>query len=265
MNVLIVYAHPEPKSLNGSLKDFSVRHLQAAGHSVQVSDLYGMGWKAVIDANDSTVRARTDRFEPAMESMAAFQNQTQTDDITSEQNKLMWADMVIFQFPLWWYSMPAILKGWFERVYACGFAYGVGEHSDARWGERFGEGMLVGKRAMLIVTTGGWQSHYSERGINGSMNDLLFPIQHGILFYPGMEVLQPHVVYRTGKIDETRFSQECEALAARLDALETDKPIAFRHQNAGDYDIPALTLRDGLAISKHGFDIHIRDDESENN
>lgn len=265
MNVLIVYAHPEPQSLNGSLKDFSVQHLQAAGHSVQVSDLYGMGWKAVLDANDSTVRARTDRFDPALESMEAFRNQTQTDDITAEQNKLVWADIVILQFPLWWFSMPAILKGWFERVYACGFAYGVGEHSDTRWGDRYGEGMLAGKRAMLIVTAGGWQSHYSERGINGSMNDLLFPIQHGILFYPGIDVLQPHVIYRTGKIDEARFSRECEELGARLDALETDKPIAFRRQNAGDYDMPALTLRDGLSVSKNGFDIHISGDEFEKN
>lgn len=64
--------------------------------------------------------------------------------------------MVIFQFPLWWYTMPAILKGWFDRVYAYGFAYGVGEHSDSHWGDRFGDGTLKGKRAMLIITTGGW-------------------------------------------------------------------------------------------------------------
>ena len=54
MNVLIVYAHPEPKSLNGALKDFAVQRLQAAGHTVQVSDLYAMQWKATLDASDST-------------------------------------------------------------------------------------------------------------------------------------------------------------------------------------------------------------------
>ena len=60
----------------------------------------------------------------------------------AEQDKLRWADALILQFPLWWFTMPAILKGWVERVYAYGFAYGVGEHSDARWGERYGEGKL---------------------------------------------------------------------------------------------------------------------------
>ena len=44
---------------------------------------------------------------------------------------------------------------------------------------------------MLIVTAGGWAEHYSPRGINGPIDDILFPIQHGMLFYPGFEVLPP--------------------------------------------------------------------------
>jgi NAD(P)H dehydrogenase (quinone) len=62
----------------------------------------------------------------------------QSDDIVREQEKLVWADAVILLFPMRWFSMPAILKGWVERIYVYGFAYGVGEHSDARWGERYG-------------------------------------------------------------------------------------------------------------------------------
>lgn len=53
MKVLLIYAHPEPRSLNGALKNFAVRHLQQAGHEVQVSDLYAMRWKAGYDADDS--------------------------------------------------------------------------------------------------------------------------------------------------------------------------------------------------------------------
>ncbi len=97
--------------------------------------------------------------------------------------------------------MPAIMKGWIDRVYAWGFAYGVGEHSDRHWGDRYGEGTFIGKRAMLIVTAGGWAEHYSPRGINGPIDDILFPIQHGMLFYPGFEVLPPLVFYRTDKTD----------------------------------------------------------------
>lgn len=256
MNVLIVYAHPEPQSLNGSLRDFSVQRLEAAGHAVQVSDLYAMQWKATLDANDSTAQSG-DRFNPSLDSQQAFAQGLQSKDIELEQGKLLWADTVILQFPLWWFSMPAILKGWVERVYAYGFAYGVGEHSDVRWGDRYGEGTLAGKRAMLIVTTGGWESHYAQRGINGPIDDILFPIQHGILHYPGFEVLPPFVLYRTGRVDEARFAEACNALGQRLDELEQTSPIPFRRQNAGEYEIPALMLKPDIAPGRKGFSAHI--------
>ncbi|KQQ33386.1 NAD(P)H dehydrogenase [Duganella sp. Leaf126] len=258
MNILIVYAHPEPRSLNGALKDFAVRHLQAAGHAVQVSDLYAMDWKAALDARDSLDGAAQDRFDPVLDARRAYDSGRQSPDIAHEQDKLLWADTVLLQFPLWWFSMPAILKGWVDRVYANGFAYGVGEHSDRHWGDRYGEGKLAGKRAMLMVTTGGWASHYGARGINGPIDDLLFPIQHGILFYPGFDVLPPFVVYRTGKVDEHGFGALCHQLALRLDTLSTTAPIPFRLQNRGDYEIPALTLRDDLASGLSGFAAHRR-------
>jgi len=257
MNVLIVYAHPEPRSLNGALRDFAVEHLEAAGHAVQVTDLYAMNWKAAFDAHDVTDRAPDARFDPALDSKRAFETGTQRDDIAREQDKLKWADAVILQFPLWWFSMPAIMKGWVERVYAYGFAYGVGEHSDRHWGDRYGEGSLAGKRAMVIVTTGGWESHYSARGINGPIDDVLFPIQHGILYYPGFDVLPPFVIYRTGRMNDARFDETCAALGTRLDELWSARPIPFRRQNAGDYDIPALTLKAGIAPEKVGFAAHL--------
>ncbi|MFR0690550.1 NAD(P)H-dependent oxidoreductase [Enterobacterales bacterium AE_CKDN230030158-1A_HGKHYDSX7] len=256
MNVLIVYAHPEPRSLNGSLKDFAVRRLQAAGHEVQVSDLYAMNWKATLDASDSLDRAPEARFDPSQDSKRAYAAGRQSSDIAAEQEKLRWADTLILQFPLWWFTMPAILKGWVERVYAYGFAYGVGEHSDARWGDRYGEGNLAGKRAMLVVTTGGWESHYSPRGINGPIDDLLFPIHHGVLHYPGFEVLPPYLVYRTSRVDAERYAQIERELGERLDTLQSTAPIPFRRQNGGDYEIPALTLRGDLNPNATGFAAH---------
>lgn len=258
MNILIVYAHPEPQSLNGALKNFAVKHLERAGHRVQVSDLYAMNWKAVLDANDSLDGQAGARFDPSLDSRLAFEQGRQSPDIELEQEKLRWADAVILQFPLWWFSMPAILKGWVERVYAYGFAYGVGEHSDARWGDRYGEGSLAGKRAMLMVTTGGWESHYGPRGINGPMEDILFPIQHGVLYYPGFDVLPPFLVYRTGRMDDARYSMLCDALEQRLDRLWSTEPIPFRPQNAGDYIIPELTLRPEVAPGQSGFAAHRR-------
>lgn len=119
MNVLLVYAHPEPQSLNGSLKDFSVQRLEAAGHEVQVSDLYAMQWKATLDAAESTAQPG-DRFDPSRDSQHAFAHGLQSKDIELEQKKLLWADTVILQFPLWWFSMPAcgvaIISGLLRKV-----------------------------------------------------------------------------------------------------------------------------------------------------
>ena len=258
MKVLLVYAHPEPKSLNGSLKNFTIQHLQNAGHEVQISDLYAMDWKAALDANDSKNRLDETYFDASLDSQHAFKNGLQSDDIALEQSKLLCADTVIFQFPLWWFSMPAIMKGWVERVYAYGFAYGVGEHNDSHWGDRYGEGTLAGKRAMLMVTAGGWQPHYSARGINGPIDDILFPIHHGILHYPGFDVLPPFVIYHTSKVNPDSYATICEKLGQRLDTLWSTTPIAFRQQNGGDYTIPELTLKPDIAPELTGFAAHIK-------
>jgi NAD(P)H dehydrogenase (quinone) len=257
MKILIVYAHPEPKSLNGALRDFAVERLRRAGHNVEVSDLYAMGWKATVDAADFLEHPAEEPLRVVAASKHAYSTATQSEDIAAEQQKLMRADALIVQFPLWWYAMPAILKGWFDRVYAYGLAYGVGEHSDRWWGDRFGEGMFKGKRAMLIVTVGGWATHYSERGVNGRMEDILFPINHGVLYYPGFDVLPPYVMYRTDRMDQARFQQTLSDLGERLDTLWQMDPIPYRPQNAGDYEIPSLELKPGISAGQCGLDIHL--------
>jgi NAD(P)H dehydrogenase (quinone) len=257
MNILLVFAHPERRSLCGALRDVTVAALEAQGHAVAVSDLYAMNWVSAVDRADFPGLAPEARLRVAAASGDAVAAGRLTADVTAEQDKLLWADQLILLFPLWWFGLPAILKGWVDRVYAHGFAYGVGEHSDRRWGDRYGEGRLAGKRAMLIVTAGGWEEHYAARGINGPIDDLLFPIQHGILFYPGYAVLPPFVVYRADRFDEAGFAQVAEHLRDRMAALATTPPIPFRRQNGGDYRIPSMQLRPGLeAPGTCGFALH---------
>ncbi|MCX5205389.1 NAD(P)H-dependent oxidoreductase [Streptomyces sp. NBC_00237] len=258
MKTLIVHAHPEPQSLNGSLKDLAVTTLEAAGHEVRVSDLHAMGFKAVVDASDYGPHA-SQPLQVARDSGRAFDAGELTADVRAEQEKLLWADTVIFQFPLWWYSMPAILKGWVDRVFTFHFAYGVGEHSATKYGERFGEGTLMGKRALLSVTIGGPESHYAERGINGPIDDLLFPIQHGILYYTGIEVLAPFVLHGADRLTAEDYPDVAKAWQQRLLTLESTEPIAFRRQNFGDYEIPSMQLKEGLEPEgRTGFGLHVR-------
>jgi NAD(P)H dehydrogenase (quinone) len=258
MKILFVFAHPESRSLNSALRDVAIKELEAEGHQVRVSDLYAMHWKSEVDRADFPSLAPNSRLKVAVASGEAFAANALTEDVKAEQEKLLWADVLILQFPLWWYTMPAILKGWVDRVYAYGFAYGVGELSAKHWGDRFGEGTLAGKRAMLIVTTGGWEEHYSARGINGPIDDLLFPINHGILYYPGYDVLPPFVAYRVDRLDEVGFGQVSERLRERMRTLATASPIPYRRQNGGDYLILSLQLRPELGDpGATGFALHL--------
>jgi NAD(P)H dehydrogenase (quinone) len=257
MKVLLVHAHPEPRSLSAALKSVAIATLERAGHTVRVSDLYAERWKAAFDRDDFPALDRQERLHPPLASKVAFAGGTQTNDVVAEQEKLLWADALVLNFPLWWFGMPAILKGWVDRVFAYGFAYGVGEHSEQRWGDRYGEGTFAGKRALVVTTAGGWAEHYADRGVNGPIEDLLFPITHGMLFYGGFDVLPSVVIYRADTLDSARFETASLALQARLLALETTAPIPFRRQNFGDYHIPSGQLRDGLEpAGTSGFALH---------
>jgi NAD(P)H dehydrogenase (quinone) len=116
---------------------------------------------------------------------------------------------------------------------------------------------VLGKRAFLIVTAGGLKEHFSARGISGPIDDLLFPINHGLLYYTGFEALPPFVVYKADRSDDAIFKSTADELRQRLRALSVTKPIAFRPQNGGDYEMPTLTLKPGLEdASASGFSLH---------
>lgn len=259
MKILYVFAHPEPRSLNGAMRDVAIKELEAQGHEVRLTDLHAQGWKSEIDRADFPLLAPDERLKPVAASHDGYAQGALTDDVKAEIEKLLWADTLILHFPLWWFSMPAILKGWVDRVFAYGLAYGVGEHSAKRWGDRYGEGTFAGKRAMLIVTAGGWPEHYTARGVNGPIDDLLFPINHGILYYPGYDVLPSFVAYRADKLDAAGFATIADGLRMRMRNLATEKPIAYRQQNGGDYLIPAMQLRPELGDpGALGFALHVK-------
>lgn len=220
--VLIVHAHPEPASLTRHLVEVAAQALRQQGHEVLLSDLYGMQWKAVFDAHDFPSRADPGRLSFLVESGHSYATGRQAADIVLEQQKLLAADAVILQFPLWWFGMPAILKGWIDRVYAYGPAYGF-KGAGNRY--RYGEGGLKGRRALLSVTVGGPAVDYSPRGVNGPLEHLLFPITHGTLFFPGMDVLATHAVYGAARITPKTRRQPRRAGACALHTSSTNRPF----------------------------------------
>ncbi|MFI9028866.1 NAD(P)H-dependent oxidoreductase [Streptomyces sp. NPDC053560] len=255
MKVFWLYAHPESRSLNGSLKDEGIRALEAAGHEVRVSDLYAMKWNPVVDAEDFD-HDRTERLDVARASQEAFDTGRLAPDVAAEQEKIDWADAVIVQFPLWWYGMPAILKGWFDRVFVKGFGYGVTDEQGRTL--RYGEGRLAGKRAMVVLTAGAFEPSLSPRGINGSLESVLFPLQHGTFWYSGMSVLPPLLVPAANRVSPDQYAEAAAGLRERLRTLATTPPLPYRTQNGGDYD-EDLVLHPDLAPNRTDLAIHRRD------
>ncbi|MFM9942864.1 MAG: NAD(P)H-dependent oxidoreductase [Hyphomicrobiaceae bacterium] len=259
MNVLWVFAHPEPRSLNGALRDFGIETLQAAGHEVRQSDLYAMRWKAVADAEDFTDTIPGERLTYAASSYQGFKHGTQAADVAAEQAKVMWADAVIVQYPLWWFSTPAILKGWFDRILAAGWAYRVTDPANPKRNLRYGDGNLKGKRGLQIVTTGATAASLGPRGVAGDINDLLFPVNYGVFWYTGMSALPPHVIHGANRVSLEEYARLEADLAARLATLATATPIPYRSQNGGDYD-DDLVLKPGLGGARRGWSLRVRDD-----
>ncbi len=204
MNVLIVFAHPERESLNGTLKELAVDTLTGEGHQVQVSDLYVMNWKAVLDEGDFPERMNKELFNPIMEQLNAVKEGAIPQDVKEEMDKVLWADLIIFQFPIWWSNFPAILKGWVDRVFYNGFAFNLAKM------ELYANGPLKGKKAMLSFTTGAPRELYTAEGPHGEIEVLIKYFNHLLFEFVGMEALPYFAIFGPGDMTETEREEELD-------------------------------------------------------
>lgn len=234
MNVLIVHAHNEPRSFCTALCRLAEQTLREQGHAVKVSDLYGMNWNPVASEADFLERRNPDYLVYALEQREAVTAQTLADDIREELDKLLWADLVIFNFPVYWFSVPAILKGWFDRVLVSGICYG---------GKRFyDQGGLAGKRALLTLTLGGRDHMFGPGAIHGPLEDMLRPVLRGTLAYTGMTVLPPFVAWHVPYVSDEVRAGYLQAYQARLAGIEQDEALVFPRLDQFDarlYPLPA--------------------------
>ena len=163
MNRLIIYAHPRKKSFNHAILETVERCFREEGDAVIVRDLYEMGFQPVLGTSELLGGVG--------------------EDVVREQSYLTWADHVVMIYPLWWTGMPAILKGYVERVFSYGFAY--------KYEKGLPVGLLKGKQATVIHTQNKSRGHYEA---NGTADALRLTIDEGILAYCGFEV-SSHLVY----------------------------------------------------------------------
>ncbi|WP_293856238.1 NAD(P)H-dependent oxidoreductase [uncultured Alsobacter sp.] len=228
MHALIVHAHPEPTSFNAGLRDAAAARLRAEGHGVTVSDLFAEGFNPVPGRHDFTTCADAERFHYQAEQAHAAAHGGFSPELVREQERVRAADLLILQFPLWWGAAPGIMKGWFERVLAYGFAYVDGR--------RFDTGLLKGRSALVCVTTGGTRERFSDTGVYGEIDKVLWPVTRTTLEYMGLDVAEPYVCYAAPRVDAQaraamlagwadRVSEAAARQAAR-GRVEMDAPLA---------------------------------------
>jgi NAD(P)H dehydrogenase (quinone) len=155
----------------------------------------------------------------ALEQRESYKSGQLSPDIQAEIEKLKWCDLLIFNFPMYWFSVPAIMKGWIDRVFVSGLCYG---------GKRFyDQGGLKGKKSLLAFTLGGREHMFGKDKIHGEIQTMLRPLMRGSMAYVGLSVLPPFIGWHVPYIsDEDRHSllEQYQTYLTNLDQLD---PLIF--------------------------------------
>lgn len=163
MRHLIIYAHPNENSLNHHLLNTVVETLQFRNEEVVVRDLYSIGFDPVLSLND----------------MQGQRMGKVSDDVKAEQEHILWAEQITFIYPIWWTGLPAMMKGFIDRVFSYGFAY--------RYDQGVQKGLLKGKKTVIINTYGKSYEEYERTGMDKA---LTLTSDNGIFIYSGLEIIR---------------------------------------------------------------------------
>jgi len=234
VQALIVHCHPEPASFNASLTGIAVKKLQQLGHNVRVSDLYAEQFDPAEKSLHYSNRENPEFFSALAEQRHASRTNSLPPDVCREISRLEQAELVVFQFPLWWHGPPAMLKGWFDRVFVSGGLYTSTM--------RYDRGHFRGKRAMCSVTAGAPSAAFEPGGRGGDIMHLLWPV-HYSLHYMGFSILPPFLAsgvqgHGFAYQDEAGFKLQLDQHKVRwldrLESMEQVRPLAF--PGWGDWD-----------------------------
>jgi len=220
MKVFILYYHPEPKSFNAGMFKAAQDTLRAEGHDVKVSDLHEMGFNPLSGRHNFKTVKNPDYLNLPLEESHAEKQGGFSDEIEGEIQKMEWCDLMIIQTPVWWQGVPAMIKGWIDRVFAMRRTYGHSAYHK--------EGVFKGKKALISVTTGVLEAGYGDKAVVGNIMDILRPIQAGVLEFTGWSILEPNIVYSPIRMDDVQRADVISQYAERLKNIESEKSIVAR-------------------------------------
>lgn len=214
---LLVHAHSESDSFVTAMRDRIATTLAQQEWLIEHSDLYLMRFNPVLSSADFPARKDDGHLTIALEQRHGFAERKLAPDVLAEVDKVLAADLVVFTFPVFWFSVPAILKGWIDRVFLSGPFYG---------GRRiYDHGGLTGKKALVVMSLGGREHMFGARALHGELETgMLRHFLQGTLGYVGFKVIQPFVAYHTPYITQDEREGVLEDLAVysrNIDAHQT--------------------------------------------
>jgi len=220
--ILIVHAHPEPQSFSSALARTARETFAAQGHQVLFSDLYALQFDPVSDRRNFTAPVDPHYFKQQQEELHASEHAGFAPEIALEIGKLERCDFLLFSFPLWWFGMPAMLKGWVDRVCVYGRIYGQG-----RW---YQTGLAAGKqaKAMVVTTTGSGAALFGDGGPHPSLETLLTPIHHGVFRFNGFSPLPPFVAWSAAHGSDADRQETLHRWRERLQGVLAESPAPGR-------------------------------------
>lgn len=158
MKAYIVFAHPGMDSFNHEILQQVKSQLDQEGIAYRVQDLYQSGFQPVFSASD----------------MHNIEQGNVSNDIEEEHQHITDADLLVMNYPVYWWSQPAILKGWIDRVFTDNFAF--------RYEKDGPVGLLSGKRAVVFTTTRESEEEIRRDGMDQVMEK---QITDGVLSFVG--------------------------------------------------------------------------------
>ncbi len=176
MKVLIVFTHPSKSSFNHALLENIISGLKQAGHEIRIKDLYKENFNPILTGDDLTM----------------LHTNNIPEKIDKEQQQLLWADSLIFIYPLWWFDRPAMLKGWFDVVLTNGLAF---EYSSEGV-----KGLLKHKKALVIITAGGSKQYFID---NDALQLIHRPVTDGTLSFCGIKDVSHQIYYDISNLSDT--------------------------------------------------------------
>ena len=192
MRHLVLYCHPDPKSFCHAILETAVDTLRGKGHEVRVKDLYAEGFDPIMKGSD----------------FAALQAGKTPPDIKAEQDQIAWAEAITVIHPVWWTSLPALLKGYIDRVFALGFAYAFGPEGP--------KGLLGGRKVVILSTQGALNEDYDAAGLTDAMKKAS---DIAIYSFCGVEVLEHRFFGGVPSVDDAtrkRYLSEVKEVMGRV-------------------------------------------------